>query len=271
MTALRWLFAAIAIAFAALLLVRTAAHKLLYPAPRLASRADVALGPRAQQVWLETPSARSEAFHLAPTSPSGGPAPLAIYAHGNGELIDSWIAQFEPLRAAGVAILLVEYPGYGRSSGTPSQKSITRAMVAAFDWAASQPSVDRARIVGWGRSLGGGAICALARERPLARLVLESTFTSVRAMASELFGIPGWLVRDPFDNLATVRSFAGPILLLHGEHDESIPLAHARELKAAAANADLHALPCGHNDCERPWPLLEEFILGQRPRAAPRP
>jgi fermentation-respiration switch protein FrsA (DUF1100 family) len=136
-------------------------------------------------------------------------------------------------------------------------------MVAAYDWAAAQPGVDRARILAWGRSLGGGAVCMLARERPLAALVLESTFTSMRAMAKALFGVPGFLVRDRFDNLELVRTFAGPILQFHGQHDPSIPLEHARALHAAAAHSELHELPCGHNDCKLPWDQLAKFMLAQ--------
>jgi fermentation-respiration switch protein FrsA (DUF1100 family) len=267
----RWAIVAVALTLGALLLFRMTVHKLLYPAPPLASTADPSLGPNAEQVWLETADGRIEAFHLAPASPPDAPAPLVIYAHGNGELIDVWIDQFATLRARGVSVLLVEYPGYGRSAGRPSQASIARAMVAAYDWAAARPGVDRARIVGWGRSLGGGAICALARERTLGALVLESTFRSVRAIASEVFRVPGFLVRDAFDNLEVVRAFPGPVLLLHGEHDASIPIAHAHGLLAANAHAELHVLPCGHNDCEPPWDLLEPFILAESPRAAPRP
>jgi fermentation-respiration switch protein FrsA (DUF1100 family) len=58
-----------------------------------------------------------------------------------------------------------------------------------------------------------------------------------------------------------VRAFQGPILLLHGDRDQSIPVAHARALQAAAAHAELHVLPCGHNDCAQPWELLEKFLL----------
>lgn len=261
MSLLRWLIAAIAIGVVVFGLVHCAGSRLLYPAPLLASRDDVALGPRAERIWLDTPTGRCEAFHLQPFSAASRPTPLVIYAHGNGELIDHWVDQFEPLRAAGASVLLVEYPGYGRSSGSPSQVSIARAMTAAFDWAVSQPGVDAKRITGWGRSLGGGAVCALARERRLAALVLESSFTSVRAVAAELFRIPGFLVRDAFDNLEVVRAFQGPILLLHGDRDSSIPVAHARALQAAAARAELHVLPCGHNDCARPWELLEKFLL----------
>jgi fermentation-respiration switch protein FrsA (DUF1100 family) len=162
-----------------------------------------------------------------------------------------------------VSILLVEYPGYGRSSGTPSEASIARAMVAAYDWAPRGPASTAARILGWGRSLGGGAICALARERPLAALVLESTFTSVHAIARQLFGVPGFLVRDRFDNLEVVRGFRGADPAVPRRTRPSIPLEHARALHAAAAHSELHVLPCGHNDCALPWDLLAKFILAQ--------
>ena len=273
MSALRWVLGALAALSAALVLVRCAGPRLMYPAPPRPTT-DAALGPRAQRIWLESAGARTEAFLLESTLPSDRAAPLVLYAHGNGELIDYWVGELGPLRAAGVSILLVEYPGYGRSSGKPSEASIARAMVSAYDWATAQPGVDRARILGWGRSLGGGAICGLARERPLAALVLESTFTSMHAIAKQLFGVPSFFVRDRFDNLGVVRGFAGPILQFHGEHDASIPLEHARALHAAAPHSELHVLPCGHNDCALPWDQLAKFILAQQapgPPRAPRP
>jgi uncharacterized protein len=259
MTALRVALVVIALAGAAFWFVRCAGGRMLYPAPPTPI-GEIALAPGARHAWLESAGARTEAILLSPTSRVDAERPLVIYTHGNGELIDLWVDQFAPLRDAGVSVLLVEYPGYGRSTGSPSEASIARTMTAAFDWAVTQPGVDRKHVVGWGRSLGGGAVCALARERPLAALVLESTFTSVRAIAWELFRIPGFLVRDAFDNLEVVRGFDGPILVLHGEGDRSIPVAHARALQAAAKNAVLKTLPCGHNDCDRPWDLLAKFL-----------
>ena len=223
----------------------------LPPAPDLAR-----LG--AERLWLGANGRRTEAW-LLPGRASAGSGPLLIHAHGNGELIDHWADAFEPARARGASALLVEYPGYGRSEGAPSEASIRETLLAAFDLAVAHGGVDPARIVGWGRSLGGGAVCALARERPLAALVLESTFTSVRSMAAR-FGVPGFLVRDPFDNLSLVRDFARPLLLLHGERDEVVPVEHARSLHAAAPGSELHVLPCGHNDCPRPWDTVLAFL-----------
>ncbi len=222
---------------------------LLYPAPPVGG-GELVLPPGVERVWLESPGVRAEAVLLPATAPPRDrPGPILLFAHGNGELIDFWMDAFGALRDAGASILLVEYPGYGRSSGTPSQASITRTMVAAYDWAIARPGVEAGRIVGYGRSLGGGAICALALERPLAAVVLESVFTSVREIAKTHFGVPGFLVRDPYDNIAALGAFRGPVLLLHGERDTIIreprpPPARGRSrLGAAAASVRPQRLP----------------------------
>lgn len=212
-----------------------------------------------EHTWLETPGGRVEAFFLSPEPPVEGSRPLVVYAHGNGELVDFWIPEFAPLRSAGVSVLLVEYPGYGRSSGQPSESSIQDALAAGYDWARAQPGVDPTRIVGYGRSLGGGAICALGRVRSLAALVLESTFTSIQDMATERFGVPRFLAPSGFENLAFVSSYGSPILLLHGEDDQLVPPSQARRLAAAAAGAELELEKCGHG-CSGQWPVVLAFL-----------
>jgi fermentation-respiration switch protein FrsA (DUF1100 family) len=230
---------------------------LLFPAPAV-----MGAPPRpsdAEQVWLETAAGRTEAWFLPAASPRAAASPLLVYTHGNGELIDFWPPAFDEPRRWGMNVLLVEYPGYGRSAGDASEATITRAALAAYDWARARQDVDSSRIVAYGRSVGGGAACQLAARRPVAALVLESTFTSVRAFA-RAFAAPGFLVRDPFDNLAVVRGYPGPLLLLHGSRDTLIVPGHSQVLAAAARHAELHLLPCGHNDCPRPWPLIRAFL-----------
>jgi fermentation-respiration switch protein FrsA (DUF1100 family) len=230
---------------------------LLFPAP---SPAGAPARPNdARVVWLDTSVGQVEAWYLPPLLSPPSPAPLLLFTHGNAELIDYWPDDFEEPRRWGMAVLLVEYPGYGRSGGVATQGSVTSTMLAAFDWARRQSAIDPARIIAYGRSVGGGAATALADERPVTAMILESTFTSIRAFARR-FGAPRLLVRDAFDNLETVRRFQKPLLILHGEYDQTIPAAHGRALHAAQPGSEFHLMPCGHNDCPRPWPTIKRFL-----------
>jgi fermentation-respiration switch protein FrsA (DUF1100 family) len=216
------------------------------------------LAHNATDLSIQTHAGRVEAWLLWPHDGEAAllnsrpPYPLVIIGHGNGEIIDYWVEAVEPLRSRGMAVLLVEYPGYGRSAGVPTQDSIVEVFVAAYDAAVAHEQIDEGRVVFFGRSVGGGAVAQLAVQRPSAGLVLFSTFSSVRAMAAS-YRLPGFLARDPFDTQAVVAAYSRPILLLHGTQDPIIPFVHAQRLQAAAPHAELRPLPCGHNDCVRDW------------------
>ena len=212
---------------------------------------------RGESWWFDVDGKRVEAWFLPGTTSSA--APLIVYTHGNGELIDFWAQAMEPLRAAGIHVLLVEYPGYGRSGGKASERTITATLLAAYDRVSRDPRVDAARIVGYGRSMGGGAIAQLAARRPLAALMLESSFTSLEDMV-RAYHVPRWLIVNHFDTRRVLASFQKPVLLLHGTYDEVIPVAHAQALKAAAPGAELHLMNCGHNNCPPHWELLLRFL-----------
>ncbi len=238
---------------------------VMYPgagmAPPLSEPPDVA---GLERVFLDTPGGRVEVWYVPPATDNGsGPAPVAICAHGNGEFIDMWPFEFAELPAMGVGLVLVEYPGFGRSGGSPSQDAITSAFVAAHDWATARPDVDAGRVVLLGRSLGGGAVCRLATRRPSAAMILISTFTSARSFAIRYLA-PPFLVRDPFDNLSAVRDYENPLLVIHGSRDGIIPFRHGRRLAEAAPDGRLIQYPDGHNDLPtdgpRFWRDLRSFL-----------
>lgn len=239
-----------------LALLYLAQRALLFPAPRIPLPSQ----PAGAEL-MEVPHAdgTAVALLLEPAAGDGSPAPLLIFLHGNGELADLWVGEFDEPRRWGWAVLLVEYPGYGRAPGRPSERSITAATLALHDWARDDARFDANRIVAYGRSVGGGAAARLAAERPVAALVLESAFTSVRAFASR-FLAPGFLVRDPFDNVAALQTYRGPLLVLHGRHDEIVPVAHGRALAQVVPGAEFEELPCGHNDCPRAWWRVRAFL-----------
>ena len=230
-------------------------RSMLFPAP-----ADVPRHPPPQVEEVRVPYGDGEAYalYLAPATP-GPPAPVLMFMHGNGELADYWCDEFEIARRAGLSVLLVEYPGYGRAPGAPSERSITESAIALYDWAANDPRVDPKRIVAFGRSLGGGAAVRIAINRPVAALILESAFTSVGDFAAR-FLAPAMLIRDPFDNRASLARYRGPLLVMHGRHDTIVPFAHGTELAAIVPGATFVELNCGHNDCVRDWKSIGDFL-----------
>jgi uncharacterized protein len=210
-----------------------------------------------EEIWIETERSKVESWYFPPDpGHRSGPAPVILFAHGNAELIDDQPGDMTPFNRLGMGVLLVEYPGYGRSRGTPSQASITEVFVAAHDMLAQRKDVDGSRIILMGRSVGGGAVCALAARRPSAALILISSFTSVRSFTRRYL-VPGFMVRDPFDNLSIVGAYGGPVLVLHGRQDDTIPYEHGVALSEAAARGRLIAYDCGHGDCP---PSREVFL-----------
>ena len=250
------IFVLVLVAMAAL--VQFAQAQLVFPfIPESAQIPDAWKKTGADVIKLDVDGDRVEAWFLPARTP--GAAPLIMNTHGNGELIDQWAERVGPLRDAGYGVLLVEYPGYGRSEGSPSEKSITGTMLAAYDWAVKDPRVDARRIVAHGRSMGGGAAAQLAKRRPLAALVLESTYTSLAALVRAK-GVPDFLVRDRLDSLEALQDYRGPVLVLHGDQDGLIPPAHGKALATALPRSQLVIQHCGHNDCPSQWELVLGFL-----------
>lgn len=220
---------------------------------------------RCETVWLRTSFGKVEAWYVpAIDTGAGGKHPAVIHAHGNGEFIDLWLPYLEHYNNLGLGLLLVEFPGYGRSEGRPSQKSVGETFDKAYDWLQARPEVDADRILAHGRSVGGGAVCLLATRKKLRALILESTFTSTAQFAHGYL-LPGILVRDRFDNLSVVKHFDGPVLVRHGVGDDIIPFRNGKRLAEAARNARFVTWECAHNDCPPDWiaywKVTESFLV----------
>jgi len=225
--------------------------------------------PGLEKIWLSTRSGKFETWFIPPLNINHSkrapakPAPAVIFGHGNAELIDFCPEELKGFTRIGIGVFLIEYPGYGRSEGSPSEKTISHAFNAGYDYLVSRKDVDPNRIIFFGRSVGGGAVCALASKRPSAALILQSTFTSVKTFASR-FLAPGFLVRDPFDNLSVVSTYTGPVLIIHGKNDDIIPFSHGKALYENCLKGKLIAYDCSHNDCPPNyvifWKDIETFL-----------
>ena len=201
-----------------------------------------------QRVDISIADGAVEGWFLAGDGVSGSrPGPVVFFAHGNGELIDYAAPGLRPYLRRGVSVALLEYRGYGRSAGSPSEEGIVGDLVRFYDAVVARADVDGARVVFHGRSLGGGAVLGLSRHRVPRALITESTFRSVAVLARG-FLLPRFLVRDPFDNEAAIALLDFPVLLFHGTEDEIVPYDHATVLAGTARDARLVSFACGHND-----------------------
>jgi len=222
---------------------------------------------------IDTPAGQSEAWLVLPSAvagstgqealPSDGAWPLVIFAHGNAERIDDNTDFARGYLSMGVAVLMPEYRGYGRSDGKPSQAALTSDFMAFYDLAAARQDIDAQRIVLHGRSLGGGVVAQLAAQKPTRGLILESTFTSVTDVAKSR-GIVPWLIRDPFNTLAVLPHYAQPVLVMHGTTDHIIPPTHADRLAAASKDVRLVKFD-GHSHNDPPpadayWGAIEGLL-----------
>ncbi len=231
-------------------------RQMMFPRNMIVTPSEVKLNiPGLEKDWINTSYGNVETWFIPPAPGTvEGPAPVVIFAHGNAELIDFWPQELGKFTKLGMGLLLVEYPGYGRSAGKPSQESITEAFVTAYDILVARKDVDKSRIVLFGRSIGGGAVCQLAAKRPSAALILMSAFTSASSFASRYL-VPGFLVMDPFDNKKVVSSYSGNVLIIHGNHDEVIPYSHGDALYQAAKQGKMITYQSGHNDCPK-WSVF---------------
>lgn len=165
------------------------------------------------------------------------PRSVILHLHGNaGNLSDrAGIAELLHDRC-GSSVMLLDYRGYGRSEGTPTMLGLVRDARAARAELARREKIDEARVVLFGESLGGGIAVELAAEDGARGLVLESTFSSLRDVASAHYPplLVGALVQDKLNSAAKIAKYSGPLLQVHGDGDQTIPLESGRTLFAAA-------------------------------------
>ena len=174
-----------------------------------------------------------------------------LFCHGNGGNVGDRVMHASLLTAAGFDVLLFDYRGYGRSSGRPSEAGTYRDARTALACLLAQPGVDASRVLFMGESLGGAVAVELALAHPPAGLALLSTFTSVRDMARVHYPfIPAPLVPDAYPTLRRIGDLRAPLLVVHGEVDEIVPLSQAKTLFETAPDPKrLRTLPgVGHND-----------------------
>jgi len=197
---------------------------------------------------------------------------VILYSHGNGANLSGWgMAMFYWQLVCDSSVLIYDYPGYGRSSGSPNEAGCYAAAAAAWDWLTNKQSIAPENIMLVGESLGGAMAIDLALHHPHRALVLTKAFTSIPDMASAMFPwFPGrYLAQNRFDNLDKIHNCKGPVFIHHGRRDTLVPFSHGEQLFAAAQEPkEFLEEPEGHHDVALPadfFPRLQKFLQQHGP------
>lgn len=240
----------------------------VYPAPPI--RVPPAPAPF-EEVALDLPAGeRIVAWaHADPALPPGRPA--VVFFHGNGENLETMrmAGTFEELARLRVAWIAVDYPGYGRSTGSPSEEGLMAGADAAVAWLRERHPGRPVVLCGW--SLGAATAIGTAARHPeqVRGLIALSPWTSLPDVARLHF--PGFMVqsmlREKYDSLSAARKVRVPALVIHGDQDNLIPAAQGREVAGALQGTTRWvSIPwAGHNDLlarDEAWKEMERFLEG---------
>jgi fermentation-respiration switch protein FrsA (DUF1100 family) len=178
-----------------------------------------------------------------------------LYSHGNAGNISGRVAIARLLvDQLGVGVFLYDYRGYGKSEGKPTEAGLVSDALGARA-ALLREGVAAQNIVYFGRSLGAAVTIDLALAHPPRGVVLEAPFASIRAMAATVLPGGSWMFRTRWDTLAKITNLRAPLLVLHGDADETIPLAQGRAIfDAAPEPKTFYSIWAGrHYDMQAKW------------------
>jgi hypothetical protein len=222
---------------------------MFYPAPLPAGHV-LATEPDVHETTVPVDGAQLSVLHLRLPAPRG----VVFFLHGNAGNLAGWFTNTEFWRAANFDLVMPDYRGFGKSTGRIESPAQLRDDVRAVWGSVAQRYAGRP-VVLYGRSLGTGLAAQLAVElsaqgHPPALTVLVSPYTSFRDLTAEWYPwVPAALVRYPLSTADHLVAIGGPVLLLHGEQDRLIGVAHARRLQDLRPSAQLVVLPgADHND-----------------------
>src|SRR6516165_429956 len=248
MNTLKWLVIFTLLGYGAFVVLLYVAQRSLQYFPERFRTAPAAAGlPQAQEVVLDTADGeRVIVWHVPPR----GNKPVVLYFHGNGGSLRMRVDRFRDLTADGSGLVALSYRGYGGSSGAPTEAGLAADALAAYAFTTDHYPAER--IVLWGESLGSGVAVALAAEMPVGWLILQSPFTSAADVGAQSYWfVPvRLLMKDQFRSDLRIGKVTAPVLVLHGERDNIVPMALAERLYGLinAPKRFVRFAGVGHND-----------------------
>jgi uncharacterized protein len=232
MATLKWLLVVLVFGYGGLcfMLVLTQRSLMYFPDRTRTTPATAGL-PQAEEVVLDTADGEKViAWHIPPRDDK----PVVLYFHGNGGALRLRTDRFRKLTADGVGLLALSYRGYGGSTGSPSEAGLLEDAAATYTFAARHYPPER--IAAWGESLGSAVAVALASEQKTSALILQAPFAAAVEIAAAVYPyIPVRLLMwDQFRSDERIGRVRVPVLILHGERDQTVPITQGERLYARA-------------------------------------
>ena len=209
-------------------------REFLFPIPPARRTSPEAAGfPQAEEHVLNTADGEKVIVWHVPAKPGHA---VVVFFSGNGDFLAGRVGRFRGITSDGTGLVALSYRGYAGSSGQPSEQGLLLDAAAAYAFTTARYNTDQ--IVAWGFSLGTGVAVALAADHPVGELILEAPYTSTADVANSIWPFRAapvrWLMRDQFRSDERITRVTVPVLIMHGGHDQAIPIELGERLFALA-------------------------------------
>ena len=199
--------------------------------------------------------------------------PTVLIFHGNAGNITHRDMILQGFNRLGYSVLLIDYHGYGKSEGQPSEKNLYLDGKASLEWLNKEKKRKPEEIVLFGKSLGSGVAVELATKNSFKGLILESPFTSIASVARSHFPYNFFpvslLLMDKFDNATKIKRVDSPLLITHGTEDTIVDKREGEKLfKQANMPKELYFIEgADHNNMQyynpqKYWTTIAEWLEG---------
>jgi fermentation-respiration switch protein FrsA (DUF1100 family) len=196
-----------------------------------------------EDVWMTAADGvRLHGWYCTPQQTVGEDSSLTpngmtlLWFHGNAGNLSHRYPVIEKLLEQRIAVFIVDYRGYGRSEGSPSEEGLYMDARAAWDYLLGERKIKPGNIIVFGDSLGGAVAIDLATKVEPAGLIVQSSFTSIKDMAAQVMPfLPGFIVRTKMDSINKIARVRSPKLFIHSPDDEMVPYRLGRQLYDASS------------------------------------
>lgn len=229
-----WVLLAIVIGYLLiLLLLYLLQHSLMYHPARQLAYTPSAVGLDFEEVHFSTEDGVMVHGWYIPALEARG---TVLFSHGNAGNISGRLETIRMLHQLNVNVLVYDYRGYGKSEGSPDEEGTYLDARAGWNFLTDKKNITEDEIIIMGRSLGGAVSAWLATSTKPAGLILESTFTSAKDLAQELYPwVPvRWLMKIEYPTKRYLQNISVPKLILHSSGDHLIPFHHGRQIFESA-------------------------------------